>query len=187
MLISVVASFERVLKSGKSAVLATVLILFTLTVQAGEWGLFDGMPREVESPSNSGIAESSIDSWQPGQLISPEQLSSTFSNPSAEKPVILCVAPNVLFRAGHIPGAKRIGPTSQPESMEILRSQTQSIVRNKEIVLYCGCCPWQHCPNVQPAFAELQKMGFTKVRVLHILNNFKQDWTDKGYPVIRGE
>jgi thiosulfate/3-mercaptopyruvate sulfurtransferase len=170
-----------------SAIIFSFLVLLAVTVHAHGWGEFGSHLRGAACSSSDDTMTAAEDTWQPGQLIGPEQLSSILSSAGTEKPVILCVAPNVLFRAGHIPGAKRIGPASQPESLENLRAQAQSIARNKEIVVYCGCCPWQNCPNVRPAFVELQKMGFTKIKVLHILTNFKQDWTDKGYPVVRGE
>jgi thiosulfate/3-mercaptopyruvate sulfurtransferase len=137
--------------------------------------------------AQAGNAGDDLGTWQQGQLIGAEQLASILSASKSDKPVIFCVAPNVLFRAGHIPGAIRSGPSSQPEALENLQKQAQSLAKDKEIVIYCGCCPWQHCPNVRPAYELLKKMGFSKVRVLHIPANFKQDWADKGYPVARGE
>jgi thiosulfate/3-mercaptopyruvate sulfurtransferase len=59
--------------------------------------------------------------------------------------------------------------------------------RTNLIVLYCGCCPWDHCPNVKPADDTLHAMGFTNVKVLYISNNFGTNWVDKGYPVAKGE
>jgi len=50
-------------------------------------------------------------------------------------------------------------------------------------VIYCGCCPWDRCPNIKPAFEELAKMGFTRVKALYLAENFKVNWTDAGYPV----
>jgi hypothetical protein len=50
-------------------------------------------------------------------------------------------------------------------------------------VLYCGCCPWDRCPNVKPAVDALKQMGFTKVKVLYLETNFATDWTGKDYPV----
>jgi len=55
------------------------------------------------------------------------------------------------------------------------------------IVLYCGCCPWNHCPNVKPAYDALQAMGFRNLKVLYIANNFGADWVDKGYPTAKGD
>jgi thiosulfate/3-mercaptopyruvate sulfurtransferase len=54
-------------------------------------------------------------------------------------------------------------------------------------VLYCGCCPWSHCPNVHTAYQELQALGFTSVKVLYIADDFGTDWVDKGYPTAKGE
>jgi hypothetical protein len=30
-------------------------------------------------------------------------------------------------------------------------------------------------------------MGFTKVKVLYIADNFGTDWVDKGYPSVKGQ
>ena len=54
-------------------------------------------------------------------------------------------------------------------------------------MIYCGCCPWSHCPNVKPADDALRAMGFTNVKVLYIADNFGADWVNKGYPVAKGE
>ena len=62
-----------------------------------------------------------------------------------------------------------------------------SLARSKPIVLYCGCCPWSRCPNVQPAYEALRSMGFAQVKVLHIDQNFGTNWVAKGYPTAKGE
>jgi hypothetical protein len=49
------------------------------------------------------------------------------------------------------------------------------------VVVYCGCCPWDRCPNVKPAVDLLNQMGFAKVKVLYLETGFKVDWLDKGY------
>ena len=46
-----------------------------------------------------------------------------------------------------------------------------------------GRCPLDHCPNLRPAFEALREMGFTRLRVLVLPNNFGIDWVKKGYPV----
>jgi len=40
---------------------------------------------------------------------------------------------------------------------------------------------------VEPAYKELQKAGFSNVKVLYIANNFGADWIAKGYPVEKGQ
>jgi hypothetical protein len=71
--------------------------------------------------------------------------------------------------------------------VEKLRKRVESLPRGKFIVLYCGCCPWTHCPTVKPAYLALHNMGFRKLKVLYISDNFGRDWIYKGYPVERGE
>jgi thiosulfate/3-mercaptopyruvate sulfurtransferase len=46
--------------------------------------------------------------------------------------------------------------------------------------------PFGYCPNIRPAFVALHGMGFTRLRVLVMPNNFSSDWVDKGYPVEKG-
>ncbi len=99
-------------------------------------------------------------------------------------PTIIQVGPNLLFRNKHIPGAVYAGPASKPEGMELLKKAVSGLPFNAEIILYCGCCPWDKCPNVNPALAQLQQMGYTKVKMLHVETGFAQDWAEKGYPVV---
>jgi thiosulfate/3-mercaptopyruvate sulfurtransferase len=71
--------------------------------------------------------------------------------------------------------------------MEKLRTRAASLAKDTPVVIYCGCCPWSHCPNIRPAYAELKKAGFTSVRVLYLENSFGENWKDKGFPVASGE
>ena len=144
--------------------------LFVTTAQA-QW---------VHSPSTE-LAPGSP------QLINPDQLLKLIQSPKGEKPLVLNVGPMILYMQAHIPGAEYIGPGAEPEGRQRLRERAKPLPRNKFIVLYCGCCPWNHCPNVRPAYNELHTMGFTNVKVLYIANNFGVDWVDKGYPTIKGQ
>jgi rhodanese-related sulfurtransferase len=105
----------------------------------------------------------------------------------AQKPVVLYVGPKTFYAQAHIPGAENIGPVSKPEGMDKLRARAASLPKDSAVVIYCGCCPWDHCPNIRPAFAELKKQGFTNVRVLYLATSFGADWKDKGLPVASGE
>ena len=121
------------------------------------------------------------------QLVNPDELVKLMQAPASQKPLILNVGPSLLYMQAHIPGAEYIGATSSPQGMQSLRSRVQALPKNASIVLYCGCCPWSHCPNVRPAYDELHKLGFSNVKVLYIANNFGADWVDKGYPTIKGQ
>jgi thiosulfate/3-mercaptopyruvate sulfurtransferase len=121
------------------------------------------------------------------QLINAEDLVKVVQAKGADKPLMLQVGSRVLFEQAHIPGSEYAGPANMDAGLQTIRKRVESVPKNKSIVLYCGCCPWSHCPNVKPAFDALKAMGFTNVKVLYIANNFGADWVDKGYPVASGQ
>jgi hypothetical protein len=57
-----------------------------------------------------------------------------------------------------------------------------SLPHDKELFIYCGCCPFIKCPNIRPAYSALHEMGFSKVKVVMIETNLHTDWIEKGYP-----
>jgi thiosulfate/3-mercaptopyruvate sulfurtransferase len=118
-------------------------------------------------------------------LLAPEDLLKILKSHQGQ-PLILSVGPEQLYQQAHLPHAEYAGPGSQPEGRALLRRRVQALPRSAFIVLYCGCCPWTHCPNVNPAYTELARMGFTNVKVLKIENDLGADWVYKGYPTVRG-
>ncbi len=120
------------------------------------------------------------------QLIQPDELNRLLHTRGAEKPLILQVGSHLMFAQAHIPGAEYAGPGSQAEGVQQLRGRVASLSRGTFIVLYCGCCPWNRCPNVGPAYQLLHGMGFSRVKVLYLADNFGDDWANKGFPVESG-
>lgn len=113
-------------------------------------------------------------------LVQPKELAEHL----AGKPTVLHVGFNTLWRNGkHIPGAVYAGPGNTPQGLENLKAAVAKVPKDHDIVLYCGCCPWDHCPNIRPAFALLHDLGYTHVRALYVAENFKTNWIDAGYPV----
>jgi thiosulfate/3-mercaptopyruvate sulfurtransferase len=121
------------------------------------------------------------------RLINPEELVKILQSPKGEKPLMIQVGSHVLYEQAHIPGSEYIGPASYESGLQQLRQRVQALPRRKVIVLYCGCCPWSHCPNVKPADDALRALGFTNVKTLYLPDNFGANWVDKGYPVAKGE
>jgi thiosulfate/3-mercaptopyruvate sulfurtransferase len=136
------------------------------------------------SPQTQAQSASELSS---AQLINPEDLVNVLQSPKGEKPLILNVGPHLLYMQARIPGSQYIGAGSDSQGIESLRRRVKPLPRKTFIVLYCGCCPWSHCPNVRPAYNELHKAGFTNVKVLYIADNFGADWVDKGYPTVKGQ
>jgi hypothetical protein len=102
------------------------------------------------------------------------------------RPAVFMVGPNVLYRSHRIPSAVFAGPGANPAGLAMLRSAVEKLPRDKEVVVYCGCCPWDRCPNVKPAIDLLKGMGFTKAKALYLPVGFKIDWLDKGFAAEAG-
>jgi hypothetical protein len=120
------------------------------------------------------------DPWTENDLVQPEAVAKDIRTP-----LLLHVGFDVLYRASHITGSVYAGPGSKPEGIEALKKAVAGQPKTREIVLYCGCCPMDKCPNVRPAFTALRDLGYTHVKVMVIPENLKVDWTDKGYPIDR--
>lgn len=121
------------------------------------------------------------------QQMQPQQLANLLHGAPAQRPLIFQVGSRVMFNQAHIPGSEYEGPAAMPQGLDSLRARVHSLPHNRSIVLYCGCCPWTHCPNVGPAYKLLHDMGFTQVKVLYLANNFGADWVNRGLPVERGQ
>jgi rhodanese-related sulfurtransferase len=119
-------------------------------------------------------------------VIQPKDLAAQLAAKGAH-PAIFHVGPNVLFRSKHIPGSLYAGPASRPDGLEALKTAAGKLPREQEVVVYCGCCPWDCCPNAKPAVDLLHQMGFTHVKALHVETNFKTDWIDQGYPIEQAQ
>ena len=113
-------------------------------------------------------------------LIQPPEFQAQLAGKGA-RPVILMVGPNVLYRSKHIPGAIYAGPGVMETGLAVLKMEAGKLPRDREVVLYCGCCPWDHCPFIKPAMNLLKEMGFTKAKALYLPTGFKVDWLEKGY------
>ena len=117
-------------------------------------------------------------------LVLPEALHQELQA-NAHAALILQVGSRMMFDQQHIPGAEYAGPGSRPEGLQALQSRVAGLPRSSAIVLYCGCCPWEKCPNVAPAWALLHGMGFAHLRVLYIAQNFGVDWVARGFGAER--
>ena len=153
-----------------------ILRLFLLTAVVGAMAF-----ASAQAPASPADDLPSASQIQPAELV--QAMKAT----GAQKPVVLYVGPKAFYLQAHIPGAENIGPVGKPEGIEKLRARAASLPKDGPVVIYCGCCPWDHCPNIRPAFAELKKAGFTRVRVLYLATSFGADWAEKGFPVVKGE
>lgn len=118
-------------------------------------------------------------------LIQPADFAAVLQS-GTPKPLILQVGSRVLFAQAHITGSEFAGPANQAAGIDALKSRVGKMPKDSAIVLYCGCCPWDRCPNIAAAYNVLHAEGFTNVKALYIADNFGNDWVNKGFPTEKG-
>lgn len=123
----------------------------------------------------------------PSDLITASQLNEKLPGVKAGKIILIQVGFHTMYKMGHIPGSKYSGAASSGEGLAALKKLVASLPRDQEIVIYCGCCPWDQCPNIRPAFQTLKEMGFSNLKALDIPERLGDDWTAKGFPIVKGE
>jgi hypothetical protein len=116
------------------------------------------------------------------KTLTPEELVRTLAAPKGAMPLLFHVGSHMFYLQAHIPGSEYVGAGATAEGIQNLQKRVSGLRKKTTIVLYCGCCPWNNCPNVIPAYNALLQMGFINVKVLFLANNFGADWVDKGYP-----
>jgi thiosulfate/3-mercaptopyruvate sulfurtransferase len=135
----------------------------------------------------SSVAADTADPWTASELVTPAQLNAQLADVKAGKMVLVQVGFRVMYQLAHIPGSQYAGPAAKAEGMDSLKKLVGRLPRNQKIVVYCGCCPWNDCPNIRPAVRALKDMGFTNFKILNVPERFGDDWTAKGYPVVKGD
>jgi thiosulfate/3-mercaptopyruvate sulfurtransferase len=137
--------------------------------------------------TGSSHAEHGDDPWFASQTVLPADLAKELAAPAhPDEPAVVCAGFRPLYRGAHIPRAVFHGAASTDQGLAELKKWAQTIPKATNVVLYCGCCPLAHCPNLRPAFVAMRDMGFTNLRVLILPNDFNTDWIEKGYPVEKG-
>ena len=118
------------------------------------------------------------ENWTSKELIEPIDLAASLKL-QKDLPVVISVGPGAV-----IPGSLNVGMVNNKEGLDKLRAQLKNVDKQTNVVVYCGCCPFDRCPNVRPAISMLKEMMFTHYHLLNVPDNIKTDWIDKGYPVI---
>jgi len=123
--------------------------------------------------------------WTKSQTVQPADLVKELENPKSA-PTVVFVGFKRLYTAGHVKGAQYHGTAGNAEGLKELATWAATFPRTTNLVIYCGCCPMEHCPNVRPAFKALQDLGFKNLRVLLLPTNFETDWANQGLPYNKG-
>lgn len=130
--------------------------------------------------------KSAPDPWNAADLLQPAQFAKEAQVTKNHPSIVVYVGFRTLFEGGHIPNASFQGTASQEPGLADLKKWADALPRTTNLIIYCGCCPLDHCPNIRPAFAALHEMGFMHIRVLALPTSFAADWVEKGYPTQKG-
>ena len=118
--------------------------------------------------------------WTESQLLAPADLAAQLEHPGVHKPLVYCVGPGAL-----ILGSVDMGPAHEKENLDKLKKALGKLPSDAQVVIYCGCCPFEKCPNIRPAFSLLVEMKFTNARLLNLEHNIRTDWVARGYPSVQ--
>jgi len=116
--------------------------------------------------------------WSDQQLMPPDELAKFINEGTNKKMYIYSIGPSGLIKT-----AIEIGDGNDEKNMDKLKNEISSLPKDANIVVYCGCCPFEHCPNIRPVFNLFNEMKFTNHKLLNLPQNLKVDWIDKGYPM----
>lgn len=133
---------------------------------------------KAQTIPNPNLSLDKRNSWSQKDLIEPSELASIIVNPKARQAKIFNIGV-----VDDIKGAINIGGVSKKVNLEKFNLAIKNLPGNTFLVVYCGCCPFEKCPNIRPAFNMVKSMGFTTAKLLNLPVNMKQDWIDKGYPL----
>jgi thiosulfate/3-mercaptopyruvate sulfurtransferase len=132
------------------------------------------------------FAQNPSNPWKDSQTVQSAELNKELAD-SKTAPLVLFVGFQRLYRAGHIKGAQFHGSGGSGDGLAQIKAWVASLPRSTNLVIYCGCCPMERCPNIRPAFEALRDLGFTKLRVLILPNSFETDWANQGLPYDKGQ
>jgi len=137
--------------------------------------------------SNAVFAAKPADSIPAAKLVQPADWAAKVKDGSAKGTLALHVGFKTMFDQAHIPGSEYAGPGNTSAGLQVLRNRVAAMAKDAPILIYCGCCPWERCPNMAGAYDALVELGFTNVQALIIKENFGTDWVDKGYPTAKAQ
>ena len=127
---------------------------------------------------HSAYSQKSNEPWTKQQLMEPADLAKILNNQKAAQPVVFCIGPQAVIK-----NSIYIGSTRDKNNLNTLKQKLEKLPKNSNIIIYCGCCPFDRCPNIRPAFDLLNEMQFKNQKLLNLTRNIKVDWIDKGYPI----
>src|SRR5215510_5018677 len=157
----------KILRSPLLLAALSALVLLVLSATARP------KPFRIASP-----ASADAEPWSASQTISSAEFAKEIQANRGPSLKIIYVGVRTLYSSAHIPGSSFHGSGSTAQGIADLKKFAATLPKDANIVIYCGCCPLDRCPNLRPAFSALRELGFTNLRVLLLPTTFAADWIE---------
>jgi len=105
--------------------------------------------RNISLPAESAATKRSSDPWSSSQALQAADLAGEARSKKWNSSDHSLRGLPHSFRGGHIPGASFHGapPRTRPGR---IKKWADSLPRSTNLVIYCGCCPFEKCPTFAP-------------------------------------
>lgn len=113
-----------------------------------------------------------------GRILEPAELADRLNADDGANPLIFNLGP-----VDNIKGAIHFGALTNDANKKKLVTYLENVAKDREIVIYCGCCPFTVCPNIRPAYAFFEENGFEHFKVLNLEESLNANWIAHGYPM----
>lgn len=114
-----------------------------------------------------------LKNWTPDQFVNPALLANSMIEKKA-LPYIFSIGPMALTLY-----SIDIGADTDVANLISLKEAINKLPKDAEVVIYCGCCPFNRCPNLRPAIELFKEMNFKNFHLLNLAMSIKADWIDK--------
>jgi hypothetical protein len=128
--------------------------------------------------NNYSFAQDKKEPWLESQLMQPSDLAKIILDKDSKQPVIFSIGYDAFIK-----GSIVIGAATKQTNLDKLQKELSKLSTEDSVIIYCGCCPFENCPNIRPAFQLLNKLKFVNAKLLNLPDNIKVDWINKGYPI----
>lgn len=133
--------------------------------------------KDEASTETENQSEDLHDPWTDQDLMAPEVLADKIENGEIDSTQVLSIGFENIIK-----NSTQLGPVKDEAHLEELRKYLKDVPKDEHLVLYCGCCPFEKCPNIRPAMKLVKEMGFKNAKLLNLKESVKADWIDQGYP-----
>lgn len=134
---------------------------------------------EAATPHLVRLAGRSPDPWLPTEVMPAQLLAERLAGKSP--PAVISVSNAWLYGQAHVRGARHFGDPGSPAGREQLSRAFARLPKDRELVLYCGCCDFTDCPNVRAGYSLARQVRPEGLRVLYLPTSLYPDWVERGY------